>query len=86
MAKISVVTPESAMEDAAPKLERQSEDRIRRFEEALRTEKIDFKVDKDETDPDQQLRNYRGNATDGLRRILAAAGEAEARAKQGQDG
>jgi len=68
--------------------ERLEEARLRRkaitddFERALDEELIVFEFDKDNTDEDEQLGDYKGAATDGLAAILAEAGRAEAEAKR----
>ena len=82
MSKVRVISPESAADEHREKIERARKGFYDELEQELKTKPIDFDFeDVGDSDPDEELRGFRGFATDGLNRELAEAGAAEARAR-----
>jgi hypothetical protein len=76
-----VISSEQAAEENEGKLREMSENRMSRLDEALRTEEIDFDMEKNNEDPIKQEHAYIDHCRTDLASILAEAGREEAKAK-----
>jgi hypothetical protein len=74
-----VINSENALADNEDRLRKLEEDRLARFDQGLREENLDFDMEKNNDDPEEQHREYVKDAHRGLKAILAKAGEEEAK-------
>lgn len=76
------MSPEYALELYQDQLEKAAEDRVQELAAALQRERVEFEVERDDRDEQQQLRDFRGRAVDELHRQLAEAGAKQTRGRK----